>query len=139
MFERSSKTLIVLDGAAPEHDSRLVEEFRDYLKANKFVEQRAHSSQVHQEAYEVPQEWARSVDALFAFWNGGLHRDDGRIVHYCSGPGLLPIPSSDRRYGARDLATVDSWQTVYARSVTMDEGRALRGLLVVRASFLCVP
>jgi hypothetical protein len=55
--------LIVLDGAAPEHDSRLVEEFRDYLKANKLVEQRAHSSQVHQEAHEVPQDWERSVDA----------------------------------------------------------------------------
>jgi hypothetical protein len=81
--------VIVLEGASPEHDSSLVEEFRDYLKANKFVEQRPHSSQVHQEAYEVPQEWERSLDAFFAFWNGGLHGDDGRIVHYCncSGPG----------------------------------------------------
>ena len=69
--------LIVLDGAAPEHDSRLAEEFRDYLKANKFVEQQAHSCQVHQEAHEVHQEWERSVGPFLAFWSGGLHRDDG--------------------------------------------------------------
>ena len=59
---------MVVDGAAPEHDSRLVEASRGYLKANKFVEQRAHSSQVHQqEAHEVLQEWERSVGACLAF------------------------------------------------------------------------
>ena len=89
---------MVLGGAAPEHDSRLVEEFRGYLKAINFVEQRAHSSQVHQqEAHEFLQEWERSVDAFFAFWNGGLHRDDGRMVHYCSRQGCLPIASSGPR------------------------------------------
>ena len=31
------------------------------------------------------------------------------------------------------------WHTMHARSVTMDEGRALCGLLLARASFLCVP
>ena len=27
------------------------------------------------------------MDACFSFWNGGLHRGDGRMVHYCSSMG----------------------------------------------------
>ena len=67
----------------------LVEEFRDYLKANKFVEHQTHSSHVHQEAHEVPTEWERSVESFFTFWNGGLRRDDEYLLHYCSGLGCF--------------------------------------------------